>query len=235
MRKKPLLLDTYCKAGGCSVGYARAGFRVVGVDKEPQPNYPFEFYQGDAIEFIEKYGRHFDVIAGSPPCQSYTKLEALTKSTVPKLIIPTREAMIRAGKPYVIENVESKATYAEMVNPIRLCGSSFNLRVRRHRLFESNLDLSAPPCDHGWQDASPIYKIRRSKSRGGSYMSGVAPVYGHGGKLLLEGFDTATNMREELRIMGEAMGIDWMTREELVQAIPPAFTEFLGRQIIRLI
>lgn len=174
-----LLLDTFCKAGGASVGYAEAGFTVVGVDIEPQPNYPYEFHQGDAIEFIRRNGKGFAAVAGSPPCQGYSVTRHVTGRTDhPRLIAPTRDAMRATGRPYVIENVESRDTREEMKDPVRLCGSSFGLRVRRHRLFETNWNLTGLPCDHAWQDASKIFKIHISRSRGGHRMSGVVPVFG---------------------------------------------------------
>jgi hypothetical protein len=145
--RRPRLLDLFCKAGGASMGYHRAGFEVVGVDMEPQPRYPFEFHQADALTF--PLGG-FDVVAASPPCQIHTSLKPLAKATAKRmlnyldLIPPTRERLIAWGGPYVIENVPGSTLRGHFV----LCGSSFGLRVRRHRWFESNLPVLVPPCAH---------------------------------------------------------------------------------------
>jgi DNA (cytosine-5)-methyltransferase 1 len=207
---KPLLLDTFCKAGGASVGYHRAGFEVVGVDIEPQKRYPFEFHCWDAIEFIEKHGKDFDVIAGSPPCQLYSVTAPLSSGNHPDLVAPTREAMIKTGKPYVIENVPG----APLVNPIKLCGTMFNLRVIRHRLFECNPVVWWPPrpCQH-------VYKTAKK----GFYDTGK------------NGYITVVGHNFNIEFARIAMDIDWMTRDELAQAIPPAYTEWLGKEIRRLL
>lgn len=138
---KPRLLDLFCGAGGAAMGYHRAGFEVVGVDLKPQKHYPFEFHQADALEFLAEHGREFDVIHASPPCQAHTSLKNLHDKDYPELIEPTRRLLEKTGLPYIIENVVG----APLRNPILLCGSSFGLRVRRHRLFESNWFLIAPP------------------------------------------------------------------------------------------
>lgn len=137
--KRPRLVDLFCGAGGASKGYDLAGFEVVGVDLYPQPNYPFEFHQADALTF-DLDG--FDYAHASPPCQFATayrrRIDHVKKS--PNLIPATRARI--AHLPYVIENVATAR--AELKDPLQLCGSSFGLDVRRHRLFESNMDLSAP-------------------------------------------------------------------------------------------
>ena len=211
MAGKPRLLDAFCGAGGCSVGYSEAGFEVVGCDIAPQPNYPFEFHEGDALEFIEGHGREFDAIAASPPCQNSSSLKALHRDKHhPELIPPTRKLLIASGLPYVIENVVGAA----LVNPVMLCGSAFGLGVRRHRLFEANFPLMSPGCAHGSQEARfDVYE------HGRWIKSPVARVYGHGGG----------KARDE---WPEAMGIDWMTHEELAQAIPPAFTKHVGDYLL---
>lgn len=209
---KPRLLDLFCGAGGSAVGYHRAGFEVIGVDHEPQPHFPFEFYQADAFDFVRERGPEFEVIHASPPCQAYS----ITRNngchpSAPRLIEPTREALLVTDRIYVIENVYG----APLKNAIMICGASFGLGVagldlNRHRYFESNVLLLSMPCQH-----------RRGYTIG---------VYGHG---------TNTWHREKLgrcitvAEMRIAMGIDWMTRRELTQAIPPAYTEFIGRQIMR--
>jgi DNA (cytosine-5)-methyltransferase 1 len=139
---KPRLLDLFCGAGGCSAGYERAGFEVVGVDIEPQPNYPFEFHQADALTFPRD---GFDVIHASPPCQAFSALKHLTTREHPRLVEPARAMLRESGLPYVIENVVG----APLLSPVMLCGSGFGLDVQRHRLFETNFPVMSPGCAHG--------------------------------------------------------------------------------------
>ena len=210
---RPQLLDLFCGAGGAAMGYARAGFEVVGVDHKFQRNYPFTFVRADALDWVARYAHEYDVIHASPPCQAYCYLTALHRKTSshPRLIEPVCAALKKTGLYYVIENVES----APLENAIVLCGSSFGLRVRRHRLFESNVSMLQPLHQHGAQGRS-------------------VGVYGHQGSGSLRprekggSFIRAKN-REDA---GDAMGIDWMTWRELTQAIPPAYTQFVGRQIM---
>ncbi|HXC42398.1 MAG TPA: DNA cytosine methyltransferase [Candidatus Dormibacteraeota bacterium] len=141
---KPRLLDLFCCAGGASVGYDRAGFKVVGVDIAPQPNYPFEFIQADAMSLDSKFLASFDAIHASPPCQSYSDLAKRNGNghKWPRLIEPVRRILIRSGLPYVIENVDG----SPLLHPVVLCGTMFpKLRVLRHRLFEANFVMLAPP------------------------------------------------------------------------------------------
>lgn len=155
---RPVLLDLFCKAGGASMGYHRAGFEVVGVDIEPQRHYPFQFIQADALEYLAECGHCYDAIAASPPCQSDTILASLHRSKGTaydekhkSLTAPVRDLLIASGKPYVIEGVVG----APLIEPILLCGSMFGLQtkcgaqLRRHRLFETNWFCMAPPrCVH---------------------------------------------------------------------------------------
>lgn len=205
------------------MGYHRAGFAVVGVDIAPQPNYPFEFHQGDALEFIREYGRQFDVIHASPPCQSYlnlTRVNAALGRTAahPDLIAPTRDALfIVAGAnrrviPWVIENVPN----APLRHPMRLCGTSFGLPLRRHRHFESNFDLTGPPCDHK----------RFTEKR---YWTGWRPKGEHRLSTVVQVYGNAADKHE----WPAAMGIDWATYDEIAEAIPPAYTEHVGGQLQR--
>lgn len=204
----------FCGAGGCSVGYYRAGFEVVGVDINDQKNYPFEFHQEDALTFPLD---GFDVIHASPPCQAYSKLRRLhPEREYPDLVAPVRERLINSGKPYVIENVEGAPLIKS--DSITLCGSMFGLgtgefSLRRHRLFESSIPLEVLKCDH-------------SKISIG--------VFGHGSNQSRKNSKGEWRGRQASKAEGEeAMGIDWMIGKELTQSIPPAYTEFIGKQIIR--
>jgi DNA (cytosine-5)-methyltransferase 1 len=214
---KPRLLDLFCGAGGAAMGYHRAGFEVVGVDHKPQPNYPFEFIQEDAMRLLHADGwldRHFDAIHASPPCQAYTQLG---NGDHPRLIEPIRELLGATGLPYVIENVVG----APLKNPIQLCGSMFDLGVRRHRLFESNLPLMAPPCQHGWRNEIRAYYGKKGWL---VWTPGGAQVQKKGRKPILRG---------SVEQAPADMGIDWMqTWDELREAIPPAYTELIGHQLL---
>ena len=217
---RPRLLDLFCCAGGASMGYHRAGFDVVGVDLVASKRYPFEFHQGDALEFVKEHGHEFDAIAASPPCKVHTDLKAFSGEQHVDLIPDTRAALIASGKPYVIENVEG----APLLDPVMLCGSSFDLGVERHRGFESNVPLYGPACDHERQAAiSPGYPVKRYHSgKPVVTMSRIVGVFGRG-----QGLGPG-----EVDLWRRAMGIDWMTRDELREAIPPAYTEYLGRQLV---
>lgn len=185
------------------MGYWRAGFDVVGVDVEPQPRYPFQFHQGDAMTFpIDG----FDVIHASPPCQDWSALRTLQVAHgTGWLLTATLERLAGAGVPWVVENVPGAEMGAMFVT---LCGSSFGLGVRRHRHFASSVMLLAPACQHRLQ-GQPL----------GVYGVGGSCDRGHGRKGTIE----------ESR---QAMGIDWMSRAELSQAIPPAYTEHIGGQLL---
>lgn len=203
---RPRLLDLYCKAGGASAGYAQAGFDVTGVDIEHQSRYPYRFVQADALEYVERHGREYDVIAASPPCQAFTSLQGRWGREYPDLIAATRGLLAATGRPYVIENVAG----APLLNPITLCGSMFGLRVIRHRLFECSPAIWFPPapCSH---------------PRG---------AVGRRGHLGDREWMTVTGHFSDVKKAGRAMGIDWMTQRELAQAIPPAYTAWIGRQLI---
>lgn len=202
------ILDLFCGAGGAAMGYHRAGFHVTGVDINPQPRYPFTFIQADAMTYPLD---GFDAIHASPPCQAYsvTRHAWNARKDHPDLLAPTRDRLLAAGIPWVIENVPG----APMDALVMLCGSSFGLgtgeyQLRRHRWFEPSPGwwLLSPPCQHN----GPVIGIygdhgrdrRRSSPRFGRYF-------------------TMAERRE-------AMGIDWMARDELGQAIPPDYTEYIG-------
>jgi DNA (cytosine-5)-methyltransferase 1 len=202
------------------MGYHRAGFEVVGVDITPQPRYPFEFVQADALTFpLDGY----DAIHASPPCQAYSVGTARWRGRQaehPDLIAAVRERLQAAGVPYAIENV----TGAPLVNALQFCGSAFGLDIQRHRLFECSFPIMAPPCAHHWQ--TPRFPPNRSGRRG--RRARVITVAGRGGPRedMAEGGGKA-RVEEWRRVMG----IDWMTRDELAEAIPPAYTEHVGRYL----
>jgi DNA (cytosine-5)-methyltransferase 1 len=215
---RPRLLDLFCGAGGAAMGYHRAGFDVVGVDIKPQPHYPFEFVQADALGALSMAAivGDFDAIHASPPCQPRVKglravNEALGREMKHRdLIDPVRELLGRTGLPYVIENAEGALRDAVVI-----CGTGLGLPLRRHRDIESSVGLLVPPCAHGlflepryWTSWRPGGEVRRATT---------VQVYGNGG---------------EASEWGPAMGIDWMTTAELKEAIPPAYTEWIGRQLI---
>jgi DNA (cytosine-5)-methyltransferase 1 len=214
------LLDLFCKAGGASMGYHMAGFEVVGVDKEPQPNYPFEFIKADALT-VDLSG--FDAYAASPPCQGYSITQFQHPGKFhPQLIYPVRDRLRATGKPYVIENVELARDY--MYDPVTLCGSSFGLRVRRHRVFEtSGFRIPQLACNHAWQNRHKPYRLHLSEGRGGERQSGMVPVYG--GNQMVGG--------NEKFYKSVAMGIDWMDPDELNEAIPPAYTLHIGKALMK--
>lgn len=216
------LLDLFCCEGGAAQGYADAGFEVVGVDIEPQPRYPFEFHQADAIEYLIEHGHEFDAIHASPPCQAYSVTKHSHSVEHPELIEPTREALVATGKPWVIENVVG----APLRDPLLLCGSMFNLWaededgtplvLRRHRLFESSLFLFGPGtgCQHDDRQVAGVYgggRAQRAKE---------GAKWGARG-----GYTPSKAVRADL------MGMPWATMHGLSQAIPPAYTEWIGRQL----
>lgn len=210
------LLDLCCRAGGAGKGYADAGFEVVGVDMKFQRHYPFEFYQADAFAFAEAHWQEFDAIHVSPHCQGYSNMRFVTKKDYPKQIEEFRTMLQRFKKPFVIENVAT----APMPNlplfgshTIMLCGAMFPpLRVYRHRLFESNVPLTAP--EH------PTHVVKCAK-QGRPAKNGQ--------------FVTVTGNCSGVEYARESMGVDWMVRDDLSQAIPPAFTKFVGLQLLKFL
>ena len=209
--KRPRLLDLFCGAGGAAVGYTRAGFDVVGVDHVPQPNFPYTFLEADAMTLDPDFLRSFDVIHASPPCQAYSDLAARNGNADdwPRLIEPVREMLVATGKLYVIENVEG----APLRNYIVLCGTMFpGLRVLRHRLFETNFLIAAPP--HG---RHPLVHTHDKRKR-------------HYGKTdEWKDFVTVTGGgNSSVAAARDAMGIDWMTKREINESIPPAYAQYVG-------
>lgn len=200
---RPRILDLFCGAGGAGMGYHRAGFDVVGVDVNPQPHYPFEFHQADAMTFPLD---GFDAIHASPPCQRYMRGGLVERDRHPDLLPAIRHRLSALNVPWVIENVPG----APMRVDAQLCGSHFGLGVRRHRWFEFNVPrlILVAACDH----TAP-----------------VAGVYGH-----LHGQAGAYPgmLPSTLESWSDAMGIDWMTAPELSEAIPPAYTEWIGEWLL---
>lgn len=214
-RRRPLLLDLFCCAGGAGVGYQRAGFDVIGVDIAPRPSNPLPFLQADAMSLDPKFIAFFDAIHASPPCQSYSDLAKRNGNgdAWPRLVEPVREMLIQSGKPYVIENVEG----APLENPVVLCGTMFpGLRVLRHRLFETNFPVKVPP--HRKHPKVHTFDKRKSHFGKTDEWSDFVQVTGGGNCSLAAARD--------------AMGIDWMNKGEINEAVPPAYTKHIGRQLI---
>lgn len=217
------LLDLFCGAGGASEGYRRAGFEVVGVDLDRQKDYPFEFHQGDAIEFLREHGHEFDAIHASPPCQAYSITRHAHDRKHPELVEPVRDLLTVIRVPWVIENVPG----APLHEPIVLCGSMFGLQawdhyiqqrvwLKRHRLFESSVALVAPDCQHPkGMRVGGVYGGAWSKNRT------LDPTVKRTG-----GYTPPDDVQREL------MGVDWMSRKALNQAIPPVYAEYVGRQLM---
>jgi DNA (cytosine-5)-methyltransferase 1 len=218
---KPRLLDLFCCAGGASRGYADAGFEVVGVDIEAQPRYPFEFVEADAMTYPLN---GFDAVHASPPRHDHSKAtrrnrrhKAAEGHGTGWMLAATIDRLAASGLPYVVENVEN-ADFPRSVYRVRLCGSSFGLDVQRHRWFASNVPMLQPPCAHHLQ--RPRFRSLDSRRKAGT-LATVVGVHGH------------LNYAGEFPLRCAAMGIDWMTNDELSQAIPPAYTRFIGEQMIQ--
>lgn len=194
------------------MGYHRAGFEVVGVDIRPQPRYPFEFIQGNALEADL---RGFDAVHASPPCQKHSDLAKRNGNghEWPCFIEPIRTKLRASGLPFIIENVEG----APLVNPIMLCGTMFpETRVIRHRLFETNFPLVAPP--HAKHPL--VYTMDQRKPHYGKLNEWTSPVQVTGGGNCSKA------------AAADAMGINWATKNEMNEAIPPAYSEWIGRQLL---
>ncbi len=253
---RPILLDLFCGAGGCTKGYQRAGFEVWGVDNQPQPRYcGDEFIRADALMYLRNLIdtecdgvinpeaanacgtllSNFAAIHASPPCQGYSRMRHLPwlkGRTYPMLIDETRELLEKTGKVWVIENVED--AWKHMRGAVMLCGTMFGLKVYRHRLFLSNAWLWQPP--HGKHKAV-IGSGRMLNDRAQPSEDGWVSLPSKGTPL-----NGLRSDRQHMTVAGHfagmeaacsAMGIDWMNRAELAQAIPPTFTEAIGRQLLQ--
>jgi len=203
------LLDLFCGAGGAAMGYYRAGFEdITGVDIKPQPNYPFKFIQGDALEYLAFNGSNYDVIHASPPCQAYSMAAQQWRkdgNEYPDLLEPTRKLLIEIGKPYIIENVPG----AKLINPTILNGAFFKKNLRRTRLFETSFEL---PFILLPKEPPSRFRMGRKPRKNDP----VVPV-GH-----FSGVERAKRVME----------IDWMNQGELAKAIPPAYTEWIGERLL---
>lgn len=222
MSGRPRLLDLFCGAGGATRGYQDAGFHVVGVDNRRQPNYCGDgFLEMDALEAASQIldaVEVFDAVHASPPCQGYSVANNVHKNVHPLLIAEVRDLLVATGLPYVIENVEGARR--DMVEPYTLCGLSLGLNVKRHRLFETNFPLMVPPC-HSKHDGDWLLVFGHSVMERGHVVR-KTPA-GH----------NTTHRRHTTTARGrEAMGIDWMNRDELSEAIPPRYTELIGHQLL---
>lgn len=214
---RPVIIDLFCKAGGMSRGFHDVGFEPVGVDINPQPNYPYRFIRANVLhlwEWLAEVGPFVSVHA-SPPCQAHST-QTQHRDRHVDLIPHTRQLLRSFGVPYIIENVEGARRH--LVDPIRLCGSSFGLDVRRHRYFETNWPLQGKPCDHAWQ--TPRFRSLAIDNHREGKLATVVGVHGH------------LNYPGEFPIRCKAMEIDWMTNDELVEAIPPRYAEFIGGQLM---
>lgn len=208
---KPRLLDCFSGAGGAGYGYKLAGFHVTGIDVDPQPRYAGDvFIQADALEFIAAHGHEYDAIHASPPCQRYSEAtNPAYRDGHPDLIEPSRRLLKATGRPYVIENVEGAID--ELINPVILCGTMFGLPIWRHRCFEiwPELFFLLPPCAHVGRPIliTGMGNTPRKDKCNKRYKSPIA----------------------EKR---QAIGIDWMTTGEITQAIPPAYTKWIGERLL---
>jgi DNA (cytosine-5)-methyltransferase 1 len=217
---RPRLLDLFCGAGGAAVGYHRAGFDVTGVDNRPQPHYPYTFLRADAMDVLANGNLDgFDAIHASPPCQADTTMSNRYRGkggkadSHPDLIGPVHDLLIASGAMYVMENVVGARR--KMSHPIVLAGSQFGLGVHRPRLFESNVLLLLPPRAGTGGRLIGVYGERADGRRLNTRADGYV--------------QRAAASIDEARAV---MGIDWMDWAEITQAIPPAYTEYIGAQLL---
>lgn len=208
------ILDLFCGAGGAGWGYHLAGFSVLGVDIDPQPSYPFSFFQHDALEVAAEMAQDFDAVHASPPCQGYTTMNNRHGSSSPLLIDEVRDLLQATGKPWVIENVVGARSY--MRHPVLLHGGMFGLDVYRPRLFETNWLLMSPPRAKRPEDAAAIY----GKNDGRRLFTRV------------DGSELRVATLERAR---EAMEMPWADWHGVKEAIPPAYTRWIGERLLEVL
>jgi len=211
IREKPKLLDLYCCAGGAGYGYEQAGFDVTGVDITEQPRHKGKFIKSDAIEYLKANYKKYDAVHASPPCQEYSMSSLQFRVAGKKyddLISVTRDALIKTGLPYIIENVPG----SPLINPITLCGLMFGMKTYRHRLFESNIYLKSPKHDkHIHANAKMGRKVKDDE-----FIQYVGHFSG-------------------VKLVQEMTGLYWLGQKELAQSIPPQYTKYLGEQLINFL
>jgi DNA (cytosine-5)-methyltransferase 1 len=206
--RRPRLLDAFCCQGGASKGYADAGFDVTGIDKDPQPRYPYRFIQAEAVAYIREHGHEYDAIHASPPCQFDSDCQRLRGNAHPDLIAPTRAALESTGRPWVMENV--RGAVAKLNAPVMLCGAMFGMATYRHRYFEAGAGMVLAVPQH------TEHVVRQAK------MGRPVPP-GHFGQFV-GNFSGVENARR-------VMGVPWMNRDGIRECIPPAYTLLLGTQL----
>jgi len=214
--RRPLLLDLFCGAGGAAMGYHRAGFDVIGVDIEPQPHYPFPFHQGDALAVVDLF--RFDAIHASPPCQTRTPVSAYSnrvrRRELVNLTPQTRDLLASSGRPYVIENVPQE----DLVDPIELCAQTFGLKMYRHRRFELS----------GFKVEPPAHQPHTTRVMRNGYLPTVDRPY-----MTITGRNGHHSIAWRIKA-AEYMGTPWIeSLNGVCEAIPPAYTEHIGRELIK--
>ncbi|GLW45154.1 hypothetical protein Stsp02_08160 [Streptomyces sp. NBRC 14336] len=210
--RRPRLLDLFCCQGGAGKGYDDAGFDVTGVDKDPQPRYPFRFVQADAIAFVLEYGAEFEFIHASPPCQHDTECQRIRGNDHPDLIAPTRTALEATGRPWVMENV--RGAVPKLREPVMLCGQMFRLANYRHRYFETGGGFTLAQPDH------PAHLAPQAK------MGRPVPP-GHYGQFV--------GNFSGVPLAREVLGVPWMNRDGIRECIPPAYAEHIGRAALAVL
>jgi DNA (cytosine-5)-methyltransferase 1 len=208
------------------MGYYRAGFTdITGVDIAPMPRYPFSFIQADALAYVAAHGHEYDVIHASPPCQAYSEATPVAyRELHPDLIVPLRQRLQALGRPYVIENVENARQH--LCDPVMLCGTMFGLHFWRHRYFEvwPRLFALLPSCAHRHRQVTAMID--------GESRHVQTPVLCTGGGDGRRHKRKTHRPRQPVKEIRWAMEIDWMTQGELSEAIPPAYTEWIGRRLM---
>ncbi|MBV2357972.1 SAM-dependent methyltransferase [Streptomyces sp. J2-1] len=203
---RPRLLDLFCCQGGAAKGYTDAGFDVTGIDKDPQPRYPYRFIQADAIAFVLEHGAGFDFIHASPPCQHDSECQRIQGNAHPDLIAPTRAALETTGRPWVIENV--RGALPKLRGPVMLCGPMLGVDTYRHRYFETGGGFRLTQPEH------PAHTVPQAKM-------GRPVLPGHYGQYV--------GNFSGVHLARAVLGVPWMNRDGIRECIPPAYTQHIGR------